>query len=89
MKKTVSLVVAGVLAIATIGAAQAADIRGRIEKVDAENNVIRLKNGVELHYADDVNEADLTPGASIRAKYESKKGLFEVTSLTVVSKGKE
>lgn len=86
MKKIVSLAVAGVLAIATIGAAQAADIRGRIDKVDVENNIIRLKNGVELHYGDDVNEADLTPGSSIRAKYESKKGLFEVSSLTVTSK---
>lgn len=86
MKEIVSLAVAGVLAIATIGAAQAADIRGRIDKVDVENNIIRLKNGVELHYGDDVNEADLTPGSSIRAKYESKKGLFEVSSLTVTSK---
>jgi hypothetical protein len=86
MKKFVSLAVAGILAVATVGAAQAADIRGRIEKVDAENNVIRLKNGVELHYGDDVKEADLAPGASIRAKYESKKGLFEVTALTIISK---
>jgi hypothetical protein len=86
MKKIASLVVAGILAVATVSAAQAADIRGRIEKVDAENNIIRLKNGVELHYGDDVNEADLTPGTSIRAKYESKKGLFEVTSLKVTSK---
>lgn len=86
MKTIMSLAVAGILAVATVGAAQAADIRGRIEKVDAEANTIRLKNGVELHYGDDVNEADLAPGASIRAKYESKKGLFEVTSLKVTSK---
>lgn len=86
MKKIVSLAIAGVLAVATVGTAYAADIRGRIEKVDAENNVIRLKNGVELHYGDDLNEADLTPGTSIRAKYESKRGVFEVTSLTVTSK---
>jgi hypothetical protein len=86
MKKIVSLAVAGILAVATVGAAQAADIRGRIDKVDTENNTIRLKNGVELHYGDDVNEAELTPGTSIRAKYESKKGVFEVTSLTVTSK---
>lgn len=86
MKKVVSLAVAGILAVATVGAAHAADIRGRIEKVDTENNIIRLKNGVELHYGDDVNEADLTPGTSINAKYESKKGSFEVTSLKVTSK---
>ncbi len=86
MKKIASLAIVGVLAVATVGAAQAADIRGRIEKVDTENNLIRLKNGVELHYGDDVNEADLTPGTSIRAKYESKKGVFEVTSLTITSK---
>lgn len=86
MKNIVSLAVAGILAVATIGAAQAADIRGRIEKLDAENNVLRLKNGVDLHYGDDVNEADLTPGSSIRAKYESRKGLFEITALTVTSK---
>ncbi len=86
MNKVLSLAVAGVLAVATIGAAQAADIRGRIEKVDTENNIIRLKNGVELHYGDDVNEADLTPGTSVKAKYESKKGLFEVSSLKILSK---
>lgn len=86
MKKIVSLAVAGIVSVATIGAANAADIRGRIEKVDTENNIIRLKNGVELSYGDDVNEAELTPGTSIRAKYESKKGLFVVSSLKITSK---
>ncbi|MGE0667487.1 MAG: DUF1344 domain-containing protein [Sphingomonadales bacterium] len=86
MKTIVSLAVAAVIAAATAGAAHAADIRGRIEKVDAENNIIRLKNGVELSYGDDVNEAELTPGTSIRARYESKKGQFVVTSLKVTSK---
>ena len=86
MKKIMSLAVVGALAVASIGAAQAADIRGRIEKVDVENNVIHLTNGIELHYDDEVNEADLTPGSSLRARYESRRGLFEVSSLKITSK---
>ena len=86
MKTIVSLAVAGIIAVAAAGAAQAADIRGRIDKVDVENNIIRLKNGVELHYGDDVSEADLTPGTSVLARYESKKGQFEVKSLKITSK---
>lgn len=86
MKKLLSLAVAGIIAVAATSAAQAADIRGRIEKVDTDKNIIKLKNGVELHYGDDVNEADLTPGTSVKAKYESVRGYFQVSKLTITSK---
>jgi hypothetical protein len=86
MRTLLSLTLAGLVAVAGMGVAHAADIRGRIETVDTENNTIRLKNGVELHYGDDVNEADLVVGASVKAKYESVKGYFQVTKLTVSKK---
>jgi hypothetical protein len=69
------------------GTASAAEImRGRIESVDAERNMVKLRNGVAFSYGEDVNEAELTPGASVRIAYKSVKGQLVATSVTVTSK---
>jgi len=88
MNKPLLFAVALTISGTVIGTANAIDFRGRIEKVDVENNIIDLTNGITMHYGDSVDESTLTPGASIRADCKKVKGRYEVRRLRIIPKDK-
>jgi hypothetical protein len=88
MNKPLLFAVALTISVTVVGTANAIDFRGRIEKVDVENNIIELTNGITMHYGDSVDESTLTPGASVRADCKNIKGRYEVRKLRIIPKDK-
>lgn len=81
-KLIISAVAVAVIAVS--GAAMAESTSAKIRKVDTETNMLTLKNGFRFHYADDVNEAELTEGTFVKVTYEkNRQGQFEATKITV------
>jgi hypothetical protein len=86
MQKTLSVALAAALTAATAGAALAGDVRGRVEAVDTEANVLVLDNGIQFTYGDDIDEASFGEGDLIKVVYKKTNGALEVRRVGVISK---
>jgi len=75
-----------VIALALVTAAApvwAAEVSGKVQKVDMVDRIVVLEDGTELWVADSVALAGLKEGATIKASYEDKDGKKVVTQMEV------
>ena len=75
-----------VIALALVTAAApvwAAEVSGKVQKVDMVDRIVVLEDGTELWVADSVALASLKEGATIKASYEDKDGKKVVTEMEV------
>ena len=75
-----------VIALALVTAAApvwAAEVSGKVQKVDMVDRIVVLEDGTELWVGDSVALAALKEGATIKASYEDKDGKKVVTEMEV------
>lgn len=82
MKKVLGIALALLLVFAGAGA-WAAEIEGKIQKVDPTDRVFVLEDGSQLWVAEGLAMDTLKEGASVKASYEERDGKKIITSFTV------
>jgi Cu/Ag efflux protein CusF len=61
----------------------AAEVSGKIQKVDTADRSIVLEDGTQLWLAESVSADQLKEGATVKASYEEKDGKKIVTAIEV------
>jgi len=82
MRSALALALALLLGIAA-GAAWAADVEGKIQRVDPGDRVIVLEDGTRLWIAEGLQMDTLKEGARVKASYEERDGRNVVTRFEV------
>jgi len=82
--KTIYAGLAMALALAlAFSPAWAADIEGKVQKVDTVERTIVLEDGTQIWVAEGVSMEGLTEGASVKASFEERDGKKVATELKV------
>ncbi|MDX1580942.1 MAG: DUF1344 domain-containing protein, partial [Alphaproteobacteria bacterium] len=84
MKKAMIALVAAV-ALFAFTDAEAAGMRGFIETVDVESNVLTLDNGTYFILGEDLDAAEYVPGSKVKVRYKSSRGDRIATKILVFS----
>ncbi len=82
MKKFLTLIFPAALVLAA-ATANAADVRGRVETVDKEAGSFTLDNGITFPINENVDTDELVPGTSVKVRYKSNRGQFEVRKVII------
>jgi uncharacterized protein DUF1344 len=84
MRKALGIAVALLLVLSAV-TVWAADIEGKVQRVDSTDRVIVLEDGTKLWGAEGLAMDNLKEGAKVKASYEERDGKNVMTSITEVS----
>lgn len=82
MKKVIGTVLA-LLLVLFAASVWAAEIAGKIQKVDRADRMLVLEDGTQLWVAEGVSMDAVKEGASVKATYEERDGKKVVTNFEV------
>ncbi|MGH7323055.1 MAG: DUF1344 domain-containing protein [Candidatus Rokuibacteriota bacterium] len=82
MRKIVGLTLALLLVLSS-APVWAADIEGKIQKVDSADRVIVLEDGTRLSVAEGMSLDNLKEGTKVKASYEERDGKKVLTNVQV------
>jgi len=71
------------LLVFSVAGAWAAEIEGKIQKVDPADRMFVLEDGTQLWLAEGLQVDSLKEGASVKASYEERDGKKIATSIKV------
>lgn len=81
MRKLMGCVLALVLALSLT--ASAAEIEGKVQKVDAGDRMFVLEDGTQIWVAEGISMDTLKEGATVKATFEERDGKKVATALEV------
>ncbi len=82
MRKIVGITLA-LLLVLSAASGWAADIEGKIQKVDSTDRVIVLEDGTMLSVAEGIALDNLKEGTKVKASYEERDGKKVLTNVQV------
>ena len=71
------------LTLAVVGAAQAAEVEGKIKDLDTSERSFTLEDGTKIWLGDGVTMGDLKEGSDVKASYSEQDGKNVATSVEV------
>jgi Cu/Ag efflux protein CusF len=71
------------LTLAVLGAAQAADIEGKIKSIDTDEKSFTLEDGTKVWVGEGVSMDSLKEGSDVKASYSEQEGKNVATSVEV------
>ena len=86
-KLAVAFAVVAIALLAVVPIASAAEIEGKVTKVDMATRVITLDDGTALKFMNAAQLRDVKPGANVKASYEQRNGEKIATSIHVDKPG--
>lgn len=82
MRRVLGVVLA-VMLVLSVGGAWAAEIEGKIQKVDPSERTLVLEDGTKIWVAEGVAIDSLKEGSEVKAAYEERDGKNVATSVEV------
>ena len=67
-----------------VASASAADIQGKVQRIEVDQRVMTLQGGTKLYWTEGVTVTEVQEGAIVKATYEERNGRFVLTHITVV-----
>ena len=78
------ILAAAIALVFPVASASAAEIQGRVQRIEVNKRVMTLQDGTKLYWTEGVTVTEVQEGAMVKATYEERKGQFVLTNITVV-----
>jgi len=85
MRHLVVVIVSLLLVCSAAAGASAAEVEGKIQRVDQSDRSVTLDNGVTLSIAESMSMDSLQVGTDVKASYEERDGKNIATSIEVAN----
>ena len=84
MRVVVTLMVFALAIGLAAGPVLAAEVTGKVQKIDTDQKMVQLEDGTQLWLAEGANADNLKEGAKVKASYEEKDGKNWASSFEIL-----